>query len=130
MTWFYYSECTAFFEASTAALSKKALKDCGVYTIAWVRFGYAVPFLVCALMFIEIPPLDTTFFIMVAVLIPLEALGTVLYIRAIVLSPVAHHAVFGPDARLPDNHQLDVGRTVEQAGYRRRLSGRGWGMPP
>ena len=89
MTWFYYSECTAFFEASTAALSKKALKDCGVYTIAWVRFGYAVPFLVCALMFIEIPPLDTTFFIMVAVLIPLEALGTVLYIRAIKHSPLS-----------------------------------------
>ncbi|MCP4364020.1 MAG: EamA family transporter [Planctomycetes bacterium] len=89
MTWFCYSEFTAFFEASTTALSKKALKDCGVYTIAWVRFGYAVPFLVCALMFIEIPPLDTTFFIMIAVLVPLEALGTVLYIRAIKFSPLS-----------------------------------------
>ncbi len=89
MTWFCYSGFTAFFEASTTALSKKALKDCGVYTIAWVRFGYAVPFLVCALMFIEIPPLDTTFFIMIAVLVPLDALGTILYIRAIKFSPLS-----------------------------------------
>ncbi|MCQ4574347.1 MAG: DMT family transporter [Candidatus Brocadiales bacterium] len=89
MTWFYYSELAAFFDASTSALSKKALEDSDVYTVAWVRYGYALPFLLCMLLFIEIPPLDSTFFLVTIVLIPLEILALILRIRAIKHSPLS-----------------------------------------
>ncbi|MFQ5861718.1 MAG: EamA family transporter [Candidatus Brocadiales bacterium] len=89
MTWFYYSELAAFFDASTAALSKKAVEGSDVYTVAWARYGYAFPFLLCVLMFIEFPPLDYTFFLVNAALIPLEVLALILYIRAIKYSPLS-----------------------------------------
>ena len=89
MTWFYYSELAAFFDASTSALSKKALENSDVYTVAWVRYGYAFPFFLCILMFVEVPPLDSTFFLVTIVLIPLEILALILRIRAIKHSPLS-----------------------------------------
>ncbi len=89
MTWFYYSELTAFFSATAAAFSKKAVENTDVYTVAWVRYGYALPFLLCALMFIELPSLDMTFFAVNAVLIPLEVLAIIFYIRAIKFSDLS-----------------------------------------
>ncbi|MEE9584924.1 MAG: DMT family transporter [Candidatus Brocadiales bacterium] len=88
MTWFYYSELTAFFDASTAALSKKAAEDCDIYTVAWVRYGYALPFLLCILLFTGFPPLDSTFFLANAVLIPLEVLAIIFFTKAIKFSPL------------------------------------------
>ena len=44
MTWFYYAILSAFFTANSVALSKKTLQDCDVYTVAWARYGYALPF--------------------------------------------------------------------------------------
>lgn len=89
MTWFYYSELTAFFSASAAAFSKKAVESNDIYTVSWVRYGYALPFLLCVLMFIEVPPLDTTFFLVNAALIPIEVLAIILYVRAIKHSPLS-----------------------------------------
>lgn len=89
MTWFYYSELTAFFSASAAAFTKKAVEDSDIYTVSWVRYGYALPFLLFMLMFIEIPPLDATFFLINAVLIPIEVLAIILYVRAIKCSPLS-----------------------------------------
>lgn len=89
MTWFYLSELAAFFDASTAALSKKAVERADIYTVSWVRYGYALPFLLFMLMFVDVPPLDTTFFLVNLVLVPLEILALVLQIRAIKYSPLS-----------------------------------------
>ncbi|MFQ5956346.1 MAG: DMT family transporter [Candidatus Brocadiales bacterium] len=89
MTWFYYSELAAFFDASSAALSKKAVERSDVYTVAWVRYGYSFPILMCIIMFTEFPPLDSTFFLANAALIPLEVLAIILYTRAIKYSPLS-----------------------------------------
>ncbi|MEE9200813.1 MAG: DMT family transporter, partial [Candidatus Brocadiales bacterium] len=76
-------------DATTAALSKKALEESDVYTVAWVRYGYALPFLLCMFMFVEVPALDTTFYLVTLVLMPLEILALILYIRAIKHSPLS-----------------------------------------
>ncbi len=89
MTWFHYSLISAFFTASSVALSKKALDGSNVYTVAWVRYGYAFPFLLCMLLFIEIPPLDSTFFLVNLVQVPLNSLAIILYVRAIKYSPLS-----------------------------------------
>lgn len=89
MTWFHYSILAAFFDASTAALSKKALEGSDVYTVAWVRYVYSLPFLTCVFMFIEVPPLDTTFFLVNLVLVPIDVTALILQTRAIKYSPLS-----------------------------------------
>ncbi len=89
MTWFYYAILSAFFTANSVALSKKTLQDCDVYTVAWARYGYALPFVLCLFIFIEIPPLDSTFFLVNVIQVPLNGLAIVLYIRAIKYSPLS-----------------------------------------
>ncbi len=72
--------------ATADALSKKALAtDNDTYLVAWVRIGYAVPFLIFILPFIDIPELDNVFFIVTFVLIPLEITALILYMKAISL---------------------------------------------
>ena len=69
--------------ATADALSKKALAtDNDTYLVAWVRIGYAVPFLIFILPFIDIPELDNVFFIVTFVLIPLEITALILYMKA------------------------------------------------
>ncbi|MEE9514879.1 MAG: DMT family transporter, partial [Candidatus Brocadiales bacterium] len=89
MTWFHYSIISAFFTANSVAISKKALEGSDVYTVAWVRYGYALPFLLCMLAFTEIPPLDSVFFLVNLIQVPLNGLAIVLYIRAIKYSPLS-----------------------------------------
>src|SRR3989338_9209682 len=69
-------------------LSKKALDTEEASLIAWVRFTYAIPFLILLIPFIDFPRLDLTFFIMCLVLIPLEVTAVLLYIKAIKISPL------------------------------------------
>ena len=45
MNWLQFSLLSAFFSATTDTLSKKAVADSDVLTVAWVRSGYALPFL-------------------------------------------------------------------------------------
>lgn len=80
---------TAFSLATADALSKRALKDNDELVIIWVREGYALPFLAFALLFVDIPALDQTFWLTVVSLIPLEVLALILYVRAIRLSPLS-----------------------------------------
>ena len=89
MTWFYYSVLAAFFSATATALSKKAVEENDIYTVAWIRYGYTLPFLLCFMVFTEIPPLDSTFFLVNAAIIPLEVLAVILYTKAIKYSPLS-----------------------------------------
>ena len=89
MSWFSLSLMTAIFVATSDALSKLALRDCDAETIAWVRWAFALPFLLCFLPFIEIPELDRQFWIIIFIALPLEVAAIILYMRAIKASPLS-----------------------------------------
>ncbi len=81
MLWFALSLLCAMSLATSDALSKKALKDTNEYLIAWVRLGYSVPFLLAILPFISIPHLDSTFWIAILILLPLDITAVVMDIE-------------------------------------------------
>lgn len=89
MLWFYLSLASAVTLATVDALSKYALKDSGEEVVAWVRWGFAAPFLLLLLPFIEIPRLDAAFWYATALGIPLDAIALFLYVRAIKISPLS-----------------------------------------
>lgn len=89
MAWILFALLTAFSLATADALSKRRLRDTNEYVIAWVREGYALPFLVLVLLFIPIPDLDRTFWFTVLILLPLEITAILLYVKAIRVSPLS-----------------------------------------
>lgn len=54
-----------------------------------MRVGFATPFLLLLLPFIEIPRLDRHFFVVILILLPLEAVALILYMKAIKISPLS-----------------------------------------
>ena len=82
MIWFYLSLATAIALATSDALSKPALQKSDDVIVAWARWGLASPFLLFLLFFIDIPPLDLTFWLVV-IAIPLLVIiaGVVIYIK-------------------------------------------------
>ncbi|MCF6148352.1 MAG: EamA family transporter [Candidatus Kuenenia sp.] len=89
MIWFFTSLFCSFCVATADALSKKVLKEKNEYIVLWARIGFASPFLLCFLPFIEIPKLDHTFFLILIFLIPLETTALILYMKAIKISPLS-----------------------------------------
>ena len=87
--WVFYALITAFSLATADAISKKALGRSNEYVIAWVREGYALPFLFLAFFFIDIPSLDRTFWLSLLLMIPLEIAAIILYVTAIKISPLS-----------------------------------------
>ena len=89
MSWIIYALITAFSIATADAISKKAMIRSHEYVIAWVRQGYTLPFLAVVFFFIEIPPLDRTFWLTLLIAIPLDVTAIILYVKAIRLSPLS-----------------------------------------
>ncbi len=89
MSWLVYSFLSAFSLATSDALSKRAMKEHNPTLIAWVRLEYMVPPLLVIAPFIAIPQLDTTFWLIVILALPLDILAYVLYIEAIRISPLS-----------------------------------------
>ncbi|MBS1258273.1 MAG: hypothetical protein MAG551_01329 [Candidatus Scalindua arabica] len=90
MSWFVYAFVCALSLATADALSKKVLDDnADPYVIAWVRTGYATPFIAVLIPFIDIPELDRIFFIITFLAVPLDVIAVLLYIRAIKVSPLS-----------------------------------------
>lgn len=89
MLWFVYSLLCAFCFATSDALSKKALDKNNEMTVSLVRWVYALPFLSLLILWTEWPGLDQTFWIALSFLVPLEITATLLYMRAIKLSPLS-----------------------------------------
>ena len=87
--WVFYALLPAFSLATADAISKKALGRSDEYVIAWVREGYALPFLALAFFFIDIPHLDRTFYLSLLLMIPMEIVAIILYVKAIKLSPLS-----------------------------------------
>ena len=90
MSWFVYAFACALSLATADALSKKALDDnADPYIIAWVRTGYAAPFIAVIIPFIDIPTLDGVFYIAMFLSIPLDIIALLLYMKAIKVSPLS-----------------------------------------
>jgi drug/metabolite transporter (DMT)-like permease len=87
--WVLLSLLCAFTLASGDALTKKALRGAGEYLIGWLRLLFAVPLLLFVLIFVESPPLDSTFYKAFALALPFEILAFVLYIKALKISPLS-----------------------------------------
>lgn len=87
--WILYSLLTAFFLATSDALTKKALFTRDEYFIAWARLVFALPFLIASLLFVEIPSLDRTFWFATLCALPLEITAIILYTKALKISPIS-----------------------------------------
>ncbi len=89
MSGFVFAFGAAFFAATADAFSKKALSRHGAVVTAWAGPGFASLFLLPLLFFIDIPPLDRYFWGTIALVIPMEVVALILYMRAIQLSPLS-----------------------------------------
>jgi len=89
MNWFVYAFICALSVATADAFSKRALRDNDQYLVAWVRVMYAVPVMVFVIPFVDIPELDTVFYVITSVLLPLDIVALLLYLRAIQVSPLS-----------------------------------------
>lgn len=87
--WISLALLSAFFTATTAALSKLALKDYDEYLVGWLRCVISVPIFLSLLFFIKIPRLDPAFFYILLILLPLEIIAYLLYLKALRLSPLS-----------------------------------------
>ena len=89
MLWIVFALITALSLSTADTLSKKAMIKSDEYIIAWVREGYALPFIALSFFFIPIPHLDRTFWTSVLILLPLEITALILYVKAIKTSPLS-----------------------------------------
>lgn len=87
--WITYSLLTAFFIATSDALTKRALVSRDEYVVAWIRLLFALPVLAVSLLFVEIPRLDKTFWIATVCALPLEITAIILYTKALKVSPIS-----------------------------------------
>ncbi len=90
MLWLHLSLITAIFLPITDALSKHALKNSPAELVVWARFSFAVPFLFIIIFFNNgTSNTDHTFWLTTVSAFPLEAVATLLYMKAIRISPLS-----------------------------------------
>lgn len=87
-TWLPLALLCAFSLATSDALAKRALQRHDEYLVLWLRFLLASPPLLALLLFIPLPRPAPGFYGATLLALPLEALASVLYIRALKLSPL------------------------------------------
>ncbi|MCG3120244.1 MAG: hypothetical protein ALAOOOJD_02871 [bacterium] len=83
MTWIVFALLTAFCESFKDVFSKKGLARLDEYVIAWALRFFALPFLLPLLFFIKMPPLGPGFWLALVVGAGLNAVCTILYMKAI-----------------------------------------------
>lgn len=89
MNWFIYAFICAISLATADALSKRVLDNSDPYIVAWVRVGYTVPFMILLIPFVDIPELDSVFFLVTFLSLPLDITAVFLYMKAIKVSPLS-----------------------------------------
>ncbi len=87
--WVILSLLTAFFIATSDALTKKAIEKSNEYLVAWFRILFSLPLLIFLWLFTPLPELDIEFFKAFFAALPIEILAIVLYIKALKLSPLS-----------------------------------------
>jgi len=83
MIWIAFALLTAFCESLKDVFSKKGLANIDEYVIAWSLRFFAVPFLLSILFFIKIPNLTKAFWLALLIGGGLNAICTILYMKAI-----------------------------------------------
>ena len=89
MIWFFLSLSTAVFEATKDLFSKKGLREIDEYLVAWGLRAFALPFLLPLLFFIPIPKVTSQFWWALFIGGGLNALTSILYMKAIKISPLS-----------------------------------------
>lgn len=89
LLWIIYALGAALGLASADALTKRYFSGLPPYGMSLVRLLFALPFLGIGWLFIAIPPLGTKFFWAIAAALPLETVATLLYMRALKVSPIS-----------------------------------------
>ncbi len=87
--WVFLSLLSAFFLASSDAVTKHYLRDENEYMITWLRYIFSLPPLLLIGLWIDVPDLDSTFWLVVFIALPMEILAIVLYIKAIKVSDLS-----------------------------------------
>jgi len=87
--WIVLSLTAAFSLATSDALTKKIITPSNEYLIAWFRVVYALPALTLAAVLTPVPTLDRTFYLAFFGALPLDILATLLYYKALRLSPLS-----------------------------------------
>jgi len=87
--WILYALLTAVMLATSDALTKRALSSRNEYFVAWARLLFSLPVLAASLMFIEIPPLNKTFWTATLIALPFETVAIILYTKALKVSPIS-----------------------------------------
>jgi len=87
--WVFYALMTAFFLATSDALTKDLLNRYSLWQILCIRFLLSVVFLFPLLFLYPIPKLPRIFWIVVGIDLPLEVLAVYLYLKSIECSPIS-----------------------------------------
>ena len=88
-TWVFLALISAFALATSDAYTKKALATGNLYLVAGFRLLFSLPLLFLLLFFIPLPVTDREFYKAFGTALPLEAAATVLYIKALKISPLS-----------------------------------------
>lgn len=89
MSWFLLSLLAAVSLATADAMTKKYFGHLTPYEMGLIRLGYALPWLIASLFFISWPTVDGTYFMCLAVGLPLECIAFYCYMKAIKVSPLS-----------------------------------------
>ncbi|MFC1863313.1 EamA family transporter [Thermodesulfobacteriota bacterium] len=89
MLWLQLALMAALCSAGNDALTKRFFSDLSAFEMGFVRLLYAFPYLIIGLFLIPWPKLDCTFWVCIAVGLPLELAALMSYMRAIKVSPLS-----------------------------------------
>lgn len=89
MVGYLYAFGAAFFTAASDAMAKQVLRRHSAVVVAWARLANASIFLLPLLFLVPIPKLDGVFWITIAILLPLEVIAIILYMKALQISPLS-----------------------------------------
>jgi drug/metabolite transporter (DMT)-like permease len=87
--WLALALTCAVCTAAADVLTKRAAAGVPDHVLALARWVYALPFLALVLPFIDVPRPPASFYLLVLVMVPLEIVALLLYIRAIASSPLS-----------------------------------------
>src|SRR5208337_4462570 len=89
MLWLILTSCAALAVSTRDALIKKCFSDLNSYEMVLCPLLLGLPLFMAGWFLIEIPHLDTVFWVSCVAALPLEALALVLYMEAIRVSPLS-----------------------------------------
>jgi drug/metabolite transporter (DMT)-like permease len=88
MSWLLLTLISALAMTLQDVFSKKIAGSTGTLLISWMRWLTCLPFLAVCVPFVHVPKLSAEFILVTSVLIPLDVVALVLYMKAIRISPL------------------------------------------